>query len=716
MVGWSTLAAVGALVILAPRPAVDNSIHALLDTGAPEARAYQAFLERFGTDDVVLIRAEGPDQTAVLQVARAAQDALLTGDPPAVTQVISPFTAFPDLTTSLLDPEVRDLVDPGAVTRTLSGPLSKDLPLLRLDPSGAAAAAVVLGFGRQAEIEVRRALVARLEALRGEARAKQVTLRMAGPPLLNLALDQAGRDVERTALPLLAVVTVLLLLLTTRSVRVTVALLVPVGLGVAASDALLALAGRSTNVMVNVAKPLLLVLLMAAGVHIAVRFFHHRRHGLGPADAAWAAAHEKARPTTMAMLTTLIGFGSLALSQVSPIRTFGLVTAAGLVLGLPLVLFGLPALLAAVARGAPPPEGHIVDVVAERLVQVGLRNPRVAIAAGLLAIVAGAVAFPTLGTEPHAIRYFSPQHPVRADHDALEAAGLGLSTIELVLTATAPWALTPAAMGPVEALRSAAAEAPGVRAALALPLLLEEASHQIRGQDSLPDAAFAAEVLAARPNEARLLVSDDQRSLRLSLLIETLDASALDALEARLRAAAQADLPKGITVSVTGSYPLLLRAQRSLLDTLKASLITTLLLMEVVLVGFLGGLKVALVALLPNVVPVALNFALMAVLGIPVDLGTSMTAAVALGIAVDDTLHVAVAFGQGPPATLAARCGRAVVLSSVVIGLGFMALTPSSFGPTRSFGLLAGFAMLTALWGDLVMLPPLLRWLARGKA
>jgi predicted RND superfamily exporter protein len=229
----------------------------------------------------------------------------------------------------------------------------------------------------------------------------------------------------------------------------------------------------------------------------------------------------------------------------------------------------------------------------------------------------------------------------------------------------------------------------------------------------LPEAALAAQVLAARPGEAALLLSPDRRSLRVSLLIETLDAAALDALEAELMTLAQANLPKAVSVSITGSYPLLLRAQRSLLYTLKASLITTLLLMEVVLVGFLGGLKVALVALLPNVVPVALNFVVMAALGIPVDLGTAMTAAVALGIAVDDTLHVAVAFAQGPPKTLAARCGRGVVLSSVVVGLGFLALTTSDFGPTRSFGLLAGFAMLTALWGDLVMLPPLLSRLGR---
>lgn len=701
--GVSILAAAAAFALGAPRPVVDNSIEALLETSGAGPQEYRKFQSLFGTDELVLVRLQGEDLPTVLRHARRAQDILQAS--PAIEHLISPHTAFPDLCEALEDPVARELIEPDVLEHTLGGPLSQTLPLLRVAP----ATAIVLGFGPATELSVRAKLLAALEAERAEAQADGLGVMIAGPPLLNLYLDQAGRDVERTALPLLLLVSVGLLLLMTRSLRVTIVLLIPVGLGVAGSDAVLGVSGGTANVMVNVVKPLLFVLLLAAGMHIVVGFFAHRRLGDSPVDAAWASMADKAKATTLALFTTSVGFGSLALSDVAPIRTFGLLSAAGLMIGLPLILFGLPALLGLVATGPAPTQGQGLDQLAHKLVQVGLRAPRSAVAAGLLIIVAGLVALPQLKSDPHAIRYFSKDHPLRADYEGLEAAGLGLSSVELVLTATAAFKLDAEHLAGVEALRQEAAATPGVQSALGLTLLLREASYQVRQQDTLPDAFFAAEAMRMRPGQSRLLLSPDGRSLRLALFTTTLDADALDALQKRLQASAAKHLPR-VKLSFTGSYQLLLRAQRSLLSTLRSSLLLTLGLMELVLLLFVRRLSVALVALIPNLVPVALNFVIMALLGIHVDLGTSMTAAVALGIAVDDTLHVIVAWPKGPPEQLAARTGRAIVLSSVVIGLGFLALTTSSFGPTRNFGLLAGLAMITALAGDLVILPPLLRW------
>lgn len=699
--GFTVLAAVAGFGLLAPRPAVDNSIGALLSDDGPATRDYQRFQGLFGTDELLLVRLSGDDLPAVLTQARQMQSILRDSD--AIEHVIGPHSAYADLCEALEDPIARELVDAEELKHSLSGPLGKVLPLLTVDPP----TAVVLGFGPTSPIEVRAALLERLKAQQSDAQAAGLTVMMAGPPLLNLYLDTAGRDVERTALPLLLLISVGLLLLLTRSARVSLVLLAPVGLAVLSSDAVLGLSGGTANVMVNVVKPLLFVLLLAAGLHIAVRFFAHRRAGLDPHEAAWAAARDKQSATTLALFTTAIGFGSLALSDVAPIRTFGLLSAAGLAIGLPLTLLTLPTLLALIARGAPPKEHAGFDGFARRLVQLGLQNPRAAVGSGLLVLVLGALALPQLKSDPHAIRYFEADHPLRADYQALESAGLGLSSVELVLTATAPWSLSAAQLAPVETLRQHAAAQPGVRAALGLPLLLREATHQIRHDDRLPDVLFAQQAIKARPGEARLMLSRDGKSLRLSLLTETLDADALDRLQSKLQSSASQLMPN-VQVVFTGSYQLLLRAQRSLLSTLRNSLITTLILMELVLLIFVRRFSVALVALIPNLAPVALTFIVMAVLGIPVDLGTSMTAAVALGIAVDDTLHVVVSWPKGPPDQLAARTGRAIVLSSIVIGLGFLALTTSGFGPTRNFGLLAGLAMLTALWGDLVILPALL--------
>lgn len=706
--GVAVLALVGAFVLLAPRPHVDNSVAALLDASSPLSAAYQHYEELFGTDETVLVQITGTDPGLVLKHVAQVQSAL--SNSLAIEHVISPLTAHPELCAALSDPVVRELLDEDEVKRTLGGPLTEALPLLKLAPPEA----LVLGFGRTSDLDVRSALLKDLETTRAQAQAEGLTLRIAGPPLLNLYLDQAGREVERTALPLLVVICVLLLLLITRSPAVTLALLVPVAMGVFSSDAMLGAVGQTANVMVNVVKPLLFVLLLAAGVHVATRFFTHRRTGLSAPEAAWAAAADKARPTIWALLTTAVGFGSLAVSDVGPIRVFGVLSAAGLLLGIPLTLLVLPTLLATFARGKPPQEPKAIQAISSHFVQYGLRHPRIAIFMGIVPLIVGAAAISQLRSDPHAIRYFEPQHVLRADHEALTASGIGLSSLEVILTRADPWTLDAQTLAPIEALRLSTTSAPGVRAAVALPLLLIEGSYQVRGQAELPDAAFAAKLLEARPGEVRLFMSPDRRSLRLTLFIESLDAAGLDALQAQILEFSAENSPE-VEVAFGGSYPLLIRTQHSLLLTLKQSLLITLLLMELILLVVVRNLGIALVALIPNLLPVSVNFIVMAVFDIPVDLGTSMTAAVALGIAVDDTLHVALSWPQGPPEQLAERCGRAIVVSSAVIGLGFLALTTSDFGPTKNFGLLAGLAMLTALLGDLVILPPLLARLAKSS-
>ncbi len=708
--GLAILALVGAFILLAPRPRVDNSVAALLDSTGPLATDYKRYQERFGTDETVLVQIKGTDPALVLEHTKALQ-AILSASP-AIEQVISPLSAHPELCAALCDPVARDLLDPDAVRRTLGGPLSQALPLLKLSPPEA----IVLGFGRVSDIEIRRALLQDLEGARAPAESEGLSIRLAGSPLLNLYLDQAGRDVERTALPLLVVICVALLLLITRSPTVSLALLVPVAMGVFSSDAMLGAAGQTANVMVNVVKPLLFVLLLAAGVHVATRFFTHRRNGYSAPEAAWTAARDKGRATAWALVTTAIGFGSLAVSDVGPIQTFGLLSAAGLLLGIPLTLLVLPALLATFARGAPPKESRSIQGLSDHLVQFGLRHPRFAIGLGLLPLVVGALVLPQLRSDPHAIRYFEPDHVLRTDHEALEAAGLGLASLEVILTRADPWTLDAPTLAPVEALRISTAAADGVQAAVALPLLLKEGAYQVRGQAELPDAVFSQQLLDARPGETRLFLSTDGRSLRLTLFIESLDATQLNKLQAKVLEFAEIELP-AVQVHFGGSYPLLVRTQHSLLATLRNSLLITLVLMELILLFVVRHLGIALVALIPNLLPISINFIVMAVFDIPVDLGTSMTAAVALGIAVDDTLHVALSWSQGPAILLAERCGRAIVISSLVIGLGFLALTTSSFGPTKNFGLLAGLAMLTALLGDLVILPPLLhRLLGSSKS
>ncbi len=94
-----------------------------------------------------------------------------------------------------------------------------------------------------------------------------------------------------------------------------------------------------------------------------------------------------------------------------------------------------------------------------------------------------------------------------------------------------------------------------------------------------------------------------------------------------------------------------------------------------------------------------------------------MTASVALGIAVDDTIHFLAWFRLYIDAGVSRvdavvetyrRVGPAMMQTAFVGGLGMFVFALSTFTPTQRFGTLMLVLLLTALLGDLILLPALL--------
>jgi predicted RND superfamily exporter protein len=144
--------------------------------------------------------------------------------------------------------------------------------------------------------------------------------------------------------------------------------------------------------------------------------------------------------------------------------------------------------------------------------------------------------------------------------------------------------------------------------------------------------------------------------------------------------------------------------------------ITVLALMVMFLVLF-RSLRVALIAIFPNVLSIAAVLGVMGWLKMPLDMMTITIAAISVGIAVDDTIHYIHRFKREfdkdrkyLPAMH--RChgsiGHAMYYTSVTIIIGFSILALSNFIPSIYFGLLTSLAMLIALIAALTLLPRML--------
>ncbi|MFQ5799486.1 MAG: RND family transporter, partial [Bacteroidota bacterium] len=173
----------------------------------------------------------------------------------------------------------------------------------------------------------------------------------------------------------------------------------------------------------------------------------------------------------------------------------------------------------------------------------------------------------------------------------------------------------------------------------------------------------------------------------------------------------------------------LLVLYNNMLQSLFGSQILTLGITVLVVTGMFLVLfksaRIALIAMLANVLPVAVVLGMMGWLNIPLDMMTITIAAISIGIAVDNTIHYTHRFkyefgfpqGGGPQKDrkylhTMHRChgsiGHALYYTSVTIIIGFSILALSNFKPSVYFGLLTGLAMFMALLANLTLLPQML--------
>ena len=137
---------------------------------------------------------------------------------------------------------------------------------------------------------------------------------------------------------------------------------------------------------------------------------------------------------------------------------------------------------------------------------------------------------------------------------------------------------------------------------------------------------------------------------------------------------------------------------------------------SVVLAAMFTSWRIGFMALLPNVLPVALFFGALGWSGIPLSASTSLIACIALGIAVDDTIHYFARFNADAKGSADERIAmasalravaRPVTYTSVGLCLGFLALTTSELQNQVHFGLLAAFTLAAAWLIDVTLTPAL---------
>ena len=742
-----SLAAGAALVRLEPPGldlVLDPSTEPLLPLGDPDTAAYRQAVVDFGDDEVFVIamRTDGlfvPEQLEALE---------RVGDRLSRLEGVRSVTSLARVTHFRFEPdegaiEVRPFLDgiPRDAAsldelrrRALADPVYRQT----LVSQDARTAALNVSFRDMTDAEFIAAdLDGRIrEILADESRAGR-RFHVSGRPHVKSRMYHTMVDDLGRLIPMAVGVVAAVLLLVSGTARGVVLPLATVGAAVLWAFGAMAFLERPLTVLSVLLAPTLVAVGSVYGVHVVSRYEEEVRLGGERSRVVLRSLEGLVDPVLISGLTTVIGFGALMLTDIPAVFEVGAFSVLGVASVTLISLAGIPAALAllplpAGAAGAPRSRlalaarlDRALDAGLGAVSRLACRFPGAVIGASALATAASLVAIPQIAIDTDYLSYFDEQAEVRRDFDAINRLLAGTVPLFVVVDAGRPGGLRdPGLLGALEELERRIDALPGVSRTLSFLDTMRVLNRAIEGGDPaaerVPDSRGAiAEILflIPKPELARFATVDHSRA---NLVVRTgeVGSAAMRRLTGRIQALLDGDLlPASATARVTGNAVLLNRAADGVARGQPRSLGLAALAIFALLAVGLRSLRLGLVAMVPNAVPVIVFYGLLGSGAAALSLPTSLIGSVALGVAIDSTAHFLVRYraerraGATPEAAALAcgrQVGRPIAVAALMLTLGFLSVAFSHFETLREFGWLSATTMVVCCLGDLLLLPALL--------
>ena len=526
----------------------------------------------------------------------------------------------------------------------------------------------------------------------------------------------------------------------------------------------LGLIGWKVTVISSNFLALMLIITISMNIHLIVRYLQLHRDNPGDDQLMLVrnTTHKMVRPCLYTALTTVIGFGSLVVSDIKPVIDFGWMMSAGLAVTFATSFLLFPTLLLVMgkidSKATVKSDRFLLPAYLARM--TAFHGNKILVLAVILTVVSVA-GITLLRVENSFINYFSKDTEIYQGLKLIDEELGGTTPVEILiklesdveeLTPEDLKEMTPEEIEEEREFQAQMRSKPELWFNPTKVELIKKAHDYLDGmpeigkvlsfassvrvaeayaekqQDGMELALLYAKLPAAvkktliepfvsiKDDEVRLMarVLDSKPDLRRKELLEKVRRN-LGKNDGFKQLADYKPLIKDVTVSG------LLVLYNNMLQSLFASQIKTIgVVMLGIAIMFLvlfRSVTLSIIGILPNLLGAAVVLGVMGWSKIPMDMMTITIAAITIGIAVDNGIHYIYRFREEYALTHSyeetlhichSNIGKAVFYTTMTVIFGFSILMMSNFIPTIIFGVLTGAAMFIALLAALTVLPKLI--------
>ncbi|MGC6508337.1 MAG: efflux RND transporter permease subunit [Myxococcota bacterium] len=705
---------------------VDNAVEVWFPEADTELQAYYSFLNTFGNDETLIIGISAQDGTSMLSkkgLERLADISSAVSNVSGIDHVIGLSTldvlrsGQPIEAGLLWEGEVLESELPQIQSQIQADPMLRNFVSADLK--------MVVLLAQMSEMD-------NIDAARGQilSEVREATLNndyptvFGGIGVVYDALNQASTQGSVLFIALSYALIAILLWLLFRRLGAMLLTLGVVGLSATVLMGVFGHLGAQIN-MVNMILP---TIVLVIGVSSCVHMLIHVMTATGE-TAAIRAQHGIAFvfwPCLINTLTTCMGFLALGMASMPVVQDLGYFGAMGLV-----IAFVFSVLLCAIGSAFPscvpnPTDKGFIILMVSKLSNTAVRFPKEVLSlAGVVALLA-LLGITRLQVDTYSIDFLEESHPVRVESNLLEQNYGPYTPLEFVISPIDlegdPQKLQES-MTDISEWQDALNAHPNVgftRSLVDMPRRMN-AILDPSGTNAIPDSpdALAQLLFLLTINEETQetidqLYDPESQSMRVTVGVPMLSAKGFEQTLSEFTALA--DL-RHVDIRASGYIPLYVRMMDYIVRSQLQSFGFAFLIIFVAVGLLFRSLRMAILSIPANLLPVLMTLGLMGLTGIRLDVATVTIAAIVLGLVVDDTVQFLYRYQHerarcDSEATAVSntvvRVGRPMTITTIVLGLGFSVLGFAIVKSVAYFGLLLAFALLSALFSDLLVVPALI--------
>ena len=527
-----------------------------------------------------------------------------------------------------------------------------------------------------------------------------------------------------------------------RSYRATFISMITVVIGVMWAFGFLGLLRYEITVLTALIPPLIIVIGIPNCIFLINKYQQeYKKHG-NQVKALQRVIAKVGNATLMTNITTASGFATFILTESSLLKEFGIVASINIIGIFLLSLLIIPIIYSYMP---PPKERHLKHLGKrwiERFVdwmEHVVRNHRIAIfIASILLLIFSIIGIYQIKVSGSLIEDMPKKTSFFKDIRFFEQEFDGIMPLEILIdTKRKKGVMKLATLKRMDELSALIEEQPELSKPISIVNLVKYSKQAYYNGSpkyyQLPtsnERAFILPYASSFSEDTNLMTSyvdSTGQYARITTFMKDIGTDQMERAENNLRTKIATLFPEDrYEVTMTGKALVFQKGTNYLVKNLVISLSLAVLLIALFMAWMFRSLRMILVSLIPNLLPLLITAGLMGFLGVPIKPSTILVFSIAFGISVDDTIHFLAKYRQELRANKwkikksvyasLRETGVSMFYTSIVLFFGFSVFMISSFGGTVALGGLVSATLLFAMLANLLLLPALLLSLERNIA